>query len=90
MIKTFAHTINGQRQEFCATVAEGSDVARAMISTKESPETLVIMQADGTLSAIKAKLESTEAMIDDAIRKVQATDLIERALATGEIQTGSL
>lgn len=90
MIKNFVHTIDGRNRDFCATLGEGPDGQRAIISAAESPETLVIMQAEGTLSTLKARLESAEALLDDAIEKARDGGLIERALESGTIQTGRL
>lgn len=89
MIKTFVHAINGKNQDFCVTLADG-ETTRAIISAAESPETLVILEADGALSAIKVRFESPEDVLDDAIRKAKESGLIERAIALGEIQTGHL
>ncbi len=90
MIKNFVHTVNGRNLDFCATLGDGPDGTRAIISAAESPETLVIMEAEGALSAIKIRLESPETMLDDAIRKAKDAGLIERALETGVPQNGSL
>lgn len=90
MIKTFTYVVNGQERDFCATFAEGPDGARAIFSAAESPETLVIMEAEGTLAAIKVKLESVESLLNDSIHKVKEAHLIERALETGAVQTGKL
>lgn len=89
MIKTFVHPINGKDQDFCVTLAEGENM-RAIISAAESPETLVIMEAGGTLSSIKVRFEAPEDVLEDAIRKAKESGLIERAIALGEIQTGQL
>jgi len=89
MIKTFVHSINGKNQDFCVTLADG-ETTRAIISAAESPETLVIMEAGGALSAIKVRFEAPEDLLNDAIRKAKDSGLIERAIALGEIQTGHL
>lgn len=90
MIKNFIHTVNGRNLDFCATLGDGPEGQRAIISTAASPETLVIMQAEGALSALKVRLESAEALLDDAIEKAKDGGLIDRALETGAIQTGRL
>jgi hypothetical protein len=90
MIKTFTYAVNGQDRDFCATFADGPDGARAIFSAAESPETLVIMEAEGTLAAIKVKLESVESLLNDAIHKAKEGRLIDRALETGTVQTGRL
>ncbi|MCY0388002.1 hypothetical protein OVY01_12290 [Robbsia sp. Bb-Pol-6] len=90
MIKNFIHTVNGQNLDFCATLGDGPEGRRAIISTVQSPETLVIMEAEGALSALKVRLESPEAMLDDAIDKAKEGGLIDRAIETGTIQNGRL
>lgn len=92
MIKTFSHPIDGEPQSFCITLAESGiqPGTRALISRAETPETLVIIEPGGPLASIKVRLESPEAFLDDALRKALAESLIEKALATGEVQTGQL
>lgn len=90
MIKNFIHTVNGRNVDFCATLGNGPEGQRAIISSAQSPETLVIMEAEGALSALKVRLESAEAMLDDAIAKAKDEGLIDRALETGAIQNGRL
>ncbi|SDV49875.1 hypothetical protein [Chitinasiproducens palmae] len=90
MIKEFTHVVEGKNETFCITFGDGAVNSRALVSRVESPETLVIMEASGTLAAIKAKLESTDAFLDDAIEKVKSSGLIEKAVQTGELQNGTL
>lgn len=90
MIKNFIHPVAGKNQEFCITMADGTANARAMVSRVESPETLVMMEATGPIAALKARFESADTFLDDAIEKVKASGLLEKAVESGSLQTGSL
>ena len=90
MIKNFTYTVEGRNQEICATLGDGGEHARVIFSAAETAETLVILEAEGAIAAIKARFESPEALLDNAIRKVSEQKLIDTALQSGEIQTGQL
>ncbi|MGI4813894.1 MAG: hypothetical protein ACRYG5_17445 [Janthinobacterium lividum] len=90
MIKTFTHTIDATPMQFCATIGNGPGGNRVIISRAEAPEALVLMDIEGAFAAIKARLESPEAFIDDAIAKAIDGGLIEQALRLGQPQTGSV
>lgn len=90
MIKNFTYPVSGQNQEFCATLGDGAEHTRVIFSAAENPETLVILEAEGAIAALKARFESPEALIENAIRKVSEQKLLDAALQTGEIQTGQL
>jgi hypothetical protein len=61
-----------------------------IISLADSAKTLVILDASGIISTIKAEIEEPEKLIADAIAKAQSEGLIERAIDTGTIQEASL
>ncbi|MGA7782303.1 MAG: hypothetical protein WCA85_31945 [Paraburkholderia sp.] len=90
MIQSFEQTIGGNAMQFCASLGEGPTPHRVIISRADSAETLVILDASGFLSAIKAEIEEPAKLIADAISKVQSEGLIERALDTGVIQEAAL
>ncbi|MEM5340784.1 hypothetical protein [Paraburkholderia azotifigens] len=90
MIQAFDQTINGTVMQFCASIGEGPVLHRVIISRADSAETLVILDAAGLISSIKAEIEEPEKLVADAIRKVQSDGLIEKALDTGVIQEASL
>jgi hypothetical protein len=86
MIQGFDHTIGGQVMQFCGSLGEGPTPHRVIISRADSAETLVIMDASGLISTIKAEIEEPKDLLANAIRKAQSEQLIEKALDTGEIQ----
>jgi hypothetical protein len=90
MIQTFEQVIGGQKMQFCASIAEGGGPVRVIISQAETAKSLVIVEADGIIGAIKAEVEAPESLVADAVRKAQQEALIERALETGAVQTTSL
>lgn len=90
MIKNFTHTVEGRNQECCATLGEGTENTRVIISAAASAETLVILETDGAISALKARLESPETLLDNAIRKASEQKLIDAALQSGQVQTAQL
>ncbi|SDG35016.1 hypothetical protein [Paraburkholderia phenazinium] len=90
MIQNFEQSIGGKAMAFCASLGEGPTPHRVIISRADSAETLVILDASGFLSALKAEIEEPAKLIADAISKVQSEGLIERALDSGEIQEASL
>jgi hypothetical protein len=90
MIKNFDYVVNGTSMHFCVTLAEGTQGHRAIITRAEDPRTLVMIDVGGFIEKIKSEIESPEAFLDDAVKRAQKDGLIERALATGEIQTGAL
>jgi hypothetical protein len=90
MIETFEQTIDGRPMQFCASIADGGSPQRVIISRADSAKSLVIVEASGIISAIKAEVEAPETFVADAVRKVQQEGLIERALATGEVLTTKL
>ncbi|MDE1179678.1 hypothetical protein [Paraburkholderia sp.] len=90
MIESFKQTIGGNAMEFCASIGEGPTPHRVIISRADSAETLVILDASGLISTIKAEIEEPDKLLSDAIRKAQSEGLIERALDTGAIQETSL
>lgn len=90
MIENFQHIIDGQPMRFCASLGEGESAHRVIISRDDSAETLVIFDAAGLFSTLKADMESPEKLIADAIRKARDEGLIERALETGTIQNATL
>jgi len=90
MIQTFEQVIGGQKMQFCASIAEGGGPARVIISRADSAESLVIVEAEGIIGAIKAEVEAPDTLVADAVRKAQQEALIERALDTGEVQTTTL
>jgi hypothetical protein len=90
MIQSFEQTIGGKVMQFCASLGEGPTPHRVIISRADSAETLVILDASGFLSTIKAEIEEPEKLIADAVIKVESEGLIARAIETGEIQEASL
>ncbi len=90
MIQGFDYTIGGQVMRFCASLGEGPTPHRVLISRADSAETLVILDASGLISTIKAEIEDPQDLVANAIRKTQSEGLIEKALDTGEIQQVSL
>jgi hypothetical protein len=90
MIQSFDHTIGGNVMQFCASLGEGPTPHRVIISRADSAETLVILDAAGLISSIKAEIDEPATLLGDAIRKVQSEGLIEKALDTGVIQEASL
>jgi hypothetical protein len=90
MIQTFEYIIAGQPMQFCASIAEGGGPQRVIISRADSAESLVIVEAEGIIGAIKAEVEAPDTLVADAVRKAQQEALIERALETGTVQTTSL
>jgi hypothetical protein len=90
MIVNFEHMIGGEMMSFCASLGEGEAAHRVLISREDSAETLVVLNASGLFSAIKAEIETPDALLSDAIRKAKEAGLIERALDTGMIQNASL
>lgn len=90
MIQSFEQTIDGKPTQLCASLGEGPMPHRVIISLADSAKTLVVMDASGLISAIKADIEEPEKLVADAISKAQSEGLIERAIATGIIQEASL
>ena len=90
MIQSFEQTIGGKVTQLCASLGEGPTPHRVIISLADSAKTLVILDASGFISAIKAEIEEPEKLIADAIRKAESEGLIERALESGEIQEAPL
>lgn len=90
MIKTFEQIVRGQPMQLCASFGEGPERHRAIISAGASAKTLVVIEVTGLLETIKVGMESPEHFLEQAIQKAQADGLIERAVETGEIQTGTL
>jgi type I site-specific restriction endonuclease len=90
MIESFEQMIGGRAMRFCASLGEGELAHRVIISRDDSAETLVVFDAAGLVSTLKADMESPEKLIADAIRKAQHEGLIERALDTGTIQNATL
>jgi hypothetical protein len=90
MIQGFDYTIGGQVMQFCASLGEGPTPHRVIISSADSAKTLVIMDASGLISTIKAEIEEPQELVTNAIRKAQHEKLIDKALETGEIQQVSL
>ncbi|MFP6561505.1 hypothetical protein WJ542_24830 [Paraburkholderia sp. B3] len=89
MIQNFDFNVNGKTEQLCASLAEdGSN--RVLISYAATARTLVILDASGLLGALKAELEEPDRLIAHAIRKAENEGLIERAVASGEIQEASL
>ena len=85
MIQTFEQTIDGKPVQFCATIADGGNPQRVIISRADSAKSLVIIEAAGIIGAIKAEVEAPETFVAEAVRKALQEGLIERALASGEI-----
>jgi hypothetical protein len=90
MIQTFEQTVDGQSMQFCATIADGDSPHRVIISRADTAKSLVIIEATGIISSIKAEVEAPETFLADAVRKAQAESLIERAMQTGEVLTTTL
>jgi hypothetical protein len=90
MIQSFEQTIGGTVTQLCASLGEGPTPHRVIISLADSAKTLVILDASGIISTIKAEIEEPEKLIADAIAKAQSEGLIERAIDTGTIQEASL
>ncbi|MGF6756093.1 hypothetical protein P3T16_003500 [Paraburkholderia sp. GAS42] len=90
MIQSFEQTIGGKVLRLCASLGEGPTPHRVIISEADSAKTLVILDASGFISTIKAEIEDPPKLIENAIRKVQEEGLVERALDTGEIQETTL
>jgi hypothetical protein len=90
MIEAFDHKIGGTVMRFCASLGEGPTPHRVIISLADTAKTLVILDAAGLISSIKAEIEEPEKLLADAIRKVQNDGLIEKALDTGAIQEATL
>ncbi len=90
MIQTFEQTIDGQPMQFCASIADGGSPQRVIISRADSAKSLVIVEASGIISAIKAEVEAPESFVADAVRKAQADGLIEKALKSGDVLTTTL
>ena len=90
MIQAFDHLIGGQVRQFCASLGEGPTPHRVIISQADSAKTLVVLDASGLISSIKAEIEEPKDLGANAIRKAQSEGLIEKALDTGEIQEVSL
>ncbi|QYD72164.1 hypothetical protein KZJ38_35055 [Paraburkholderia edwinii] len=90
MIQAFDHSIGGQVLQFCASLGEGPTPHRVIISQADSAKTLVILDASGLISTIKAEIEEPEDLVANAIRKTQSEGLIEKALDSGEIQEVTL
>ena len=90
MIQAFDQLIGGQVMQFCASLGEGPTPHRVIISQADSAKTLVILDASGLISTIKAEIEEPEELVANAIRKTQSEGLIEKALDTGQIQEVTL
>ena len=90
MIQNFEHSMGDSVMHLCASLGEGPTPHRVIISRADTAETLVILDAAGLISSIKAEIEQPETLVADAIRKVQSEGLIERALDTGAIQETTL
>jgi hypothetical protein len=89
LIQNFDFNVNGKIEQLCASLAEdGSN--RVLISYADTAQTLVILDATGLLGALKAELEDPDRLIAHAIRKAENEGLIQRAVASGEIQETSL
>ncbi|WP_027795064.1 hypothetical protein [Paraburkholderia acidipaludis] len=89
MIQNFDFNVNGKIERLCASLAEdGSN--RVLISYADTARTLVILDASGLFGTLKAELEEPDRLIAHAIRKAGSEGLIERAMASGEIQEASL
>ncbi|HZZ11075.1 MAG TPA: hypothetical protein VFE79_10295 [Paraburkholderia sp.] len=90
MIQSFEQTIGGNVTQLCASLGEGPTPHRVIISLADSAKTLVIFDASGIISTIKAEIEDPAKLIADAIAKAQNDGLIERAIDTGTIQEAAL
>lgn len=90
MIQSFEQTIGGKVMQLCASLGEGPTPHRVIISLADTAKTLVVLDASGFISTIKAEIEEPEKLIADAIRKAESEGLIERALDSGEIQEAPL
>src|SRR6202012_4678952 len=90
MIQNFEQTIGGNVMQFCASLGEGPTPHRVIISLADSAKTLVVLDASGLISTIKAEIEEPQDLVANAIRKTQSEGLIEKALDSGEIQEVSL
>ncbi|WP_144110378.1 hypothetical protein [Paraburkholderia sp. BCC1886] len=90
MIQSFEQTIGGNVTQLCASLGEGPTPHRVIISLADSAKTLVVLDASGFISAIKAEIEEPEKLLADAIVKAQSEGLIERAIDTGTIQEAAL
>jgi hypothetical protein len=90
MIQTFEQTIDGQPMQFCASIADGGSPQRVIISRADSAKSLVIVEASGIISAIKAEVEAPESFLADAVRRAQEGGLIEKALKSGDVLTTTL
>jgi type I site-specific restriction endonuclease len=90
MIENFEQMIGGRPMRFCASLGEGESAHRVLISRDDSAETLVIFDAAGLFSTLKADMERPDQLIADAIRKACEEGLIERALDTGVVQNAKL
>jgi hypothetical protein len=90
MIQTFEQTVGGESMQFCASIADGDSPHRVIISRADTAKSLVIIEATGIISSIKAEVEAPETFLADAVRKAQEESLIERAMQTGEVLTTTL
>ncbi len=90
MIQTFEQTIDGKPMQFCASIADGGSPQRVIISRADSAKSLVIVEASGIISAIKAEVEAPESLVADAVRRAQEDGLIEKALKSGDVLTVTL
>jgi len=90
MIQSFEQSIGGKVLQLCASLGEGPTPHRVIISLAESAKTLVVLDASGFLSAIKAEIEEPEKLIADALSMAHSEGLIEAAITNGTIQEPSL
>ncbi|HEY3599862.1 MAG TPA: hypothetical protein VGL08_20390 [Paraburkholderia sp.] len=90
MIQGFDHMIGGQVMQFCASLGEGPTPHRVIVSLADTAKTLVILDASGLISTIKAEIEEPQDLLANAIRKTQSEGLLEKALDTGDIQEVTL
>jgi hypothetical protein len=89
LIQNFEFNVNGKTEQLCASLAEDG-TNRVLISYAASAKTLVILDATGLLGTLKAEFEEPDRLIAHAIRKAESEGLIERAVASGDIQEASL
>ncbi|WP_323117877.1 hypothetical protein [Burkholderia alba] len=80
MIKHFDYTLDNETISLCASFGAGPALRRVLVSRSDSMETLVVLDVRGLSGMLKVVTEAPEGMLDDAIRKVESEQLVERAI----------
>lgn len=90
MIKNFDHVIDNQTVTLCATLADGPNGTRVVISRLDNAQTILLMDVSGPLGMLKVAMESPEALLNRAIQEAIEGQHLENAWHAQEPLTMAL